>query len=336
MEKKDFTHLHVHTEFSILDGVNKIKPLIERVKGLGMPACAITDHGVLHGVIDFYKECRKQEVKPIIGCEAYITDDRDDKEKGTRTRDNRHMILLCQNETGLHNLIWMINRANLHNFYYKPRICWDHLITRNEGLIATSACLAGVVAKPANPEKGIRGMVRNPEAQTYTDPQKEGRTRAFMLKEIFGDRFYLEIQAHDMWEQKAYNKWAIELAKKDDHQLVITSDAHYLREADKEVHELLMAQQLKMTREEYLAQDMMRYEGGKFWIREQDEMYREAAAMHAESAFWNTIEIMERCDLEITLGEYQTPHYDVTKAPDYEDFKLWRAQNSTTTSDTSA
>jgi len=332
MVKDNFVHLHVHTEYSILDGVSKIESLVQRVKNLGMPACAITDHGVLHGVIEFYKACKKHDIKPIIGCEAYVTNDPDDTEKSNCTRDNYHMVMLCQNEVGFKNLVWLINQANIHNFYYKPRISWNNLAAHSDGLIVTSACLAGPLAKKNNNEKKIRGLFYDKETQTVSDPLGSGRERARQLADIFGDRFYVEIQPHQMWEQQAYNKWAIQLARDEGYELVITTDAHYLRQEDKEVHELLMAQQLKKTLTEYLDGEIMRYEGGEFWIRETDEMYKEARKLGAFNACINTVRIAERCNLEIELGEYEIPDYDITLTPDYKDFKQWQIQNSMITS----
>ena len=150
----DFCHLHVHSEYSILDGLNKIDKLCERVAELGMTSCALTDHGVMHGAIEFYKHAKKNGIKPLVGVEAYITEDPDDSE--VKTKDNNHLVMIAMNEKGLENLIWMTNQANLHNFYYKPRIWEKHLETRAEGIVVTSACLGGVIAKKGFPKKPTR------------------------------------------------------------------------------------------------------------------------------------------------------------------------------------
>jgi len=316
---KDFVHLHVHDHFSLLDGAMKIPDLVSRVKTLGMPAVAETNHGNLYGSIEFYKECRKQGVKPILGCEVYVTDNPDNTPQEQKVKDNRHMVLLCMNQTGWRNLIWMINQANLYNFYYKPRIWWGHLLTHNEGLIATSACLAGVVARRLDTEKGIRGFLYDKETKTAQDTQGEGKRRVLELKHIFGDRFYLEIQPHDMWEVREFNKWDISTARENDISLVLTTDAHYLTAEDAPTHSFLMAQQLKMTFTDYKSSGVLSY-NGKFYIREQEEMFREAVKLGVEQAFWNTIEIAERCNLEIPIRKYQIPFYDITKAEDYDEF----------------
>ena len=328
--KFQFAHLHVHTEYSVLDGLNKIQPLVERVKALGMSTCAITDHGTLSGVIEFYKAMKKADLKPIIGMEAYITRDKDDLENTQKTRDNRHLVLLVMNSIGLKNLIWLNNRAYLHNFYYNPRIWVEHLKDHSDGLIATSACLAGVVAKRAIvKETGVeqQGGVWDPDTQSFDDPYHTGRDYIKELREYFPDRFYLEVQDHPNWEQKAYNRWIKQQATLLELPMVITTDAHYPRAEDKEVHDLLMAQQFKMTLEEY--QKKEQFELSNF-IREPEDMYKTAADMGIEEAFWNTRDITEQCELDITLGKYQTPEFDITKCDDYKDFLKWQEKMSLT------
>jgi len=338
---KDFTHLHVHTEYSVLDGANKIDKLVERVKNLGMSACAITDHGVLHGVIEFYKKAREAGIKPIIGCEAYITEDRDGLEKEEMRRDNRHMVLLAQNETGLRNLIWLINNANLNNFYYKPRVFYGNFKERSDGLIATTACMGGIAAKKTMMKRGvsgqlpgmegieIQGSLYDEEKDEFLDYFGEGeRWVNELIKPYFEGRLYLEVQDHNIKMQKAYNRWVIAKAKEWDLPLVITADAHYLREEDKATHNLIMAQQMKMTLEEYEEkEDKNDYSGGNFFIRDPEDMYKAAAAMGAEEAFWNTIKITEKCGIEITLGEYQNPEFDITTSDDYQDFLAWQERD---------
>jgi DNA polymerase III subunit alpha len=324
--KRQFVHLHVHTEYSVLDGLNKVKPLVERIKALGMSSCAITDHGTLSGAIEFYKACKKEDIKPIVGMEAYVTQDMDGKENTEKTRDNRHLVLLAMNRKGFENLIWLNNQAQINNFYYNPRVWIKHFETHNEGLIATTACLAGVLAKRAIIKEGnveSTGGVWDPETKSFDDPHRTGREWVKELAGYFPGRFYLEVQDHPNWEQQAYNRWVKMQAQVLELPTVLTADAHYPREEDKEVHDLLMAQQFKMTLAEYKAKDSFVI---KSFIREPDDMYQAAASMGMEEAFWNTRDIAEQCELTIELGKYQTPEFDITKQSDYADFKKWEAQ----------
>ena len=333
--KKDFVPLHVHTEYSPQDGLSKIDKLVERVKNLGMPACAITDHGNLHGIIEFYKECKKAEIKPILGCEIYATIDEDHLEKENMHRDNRHMILLVQNQAGLKNLIWLINNANLNNFYYKPRVFYKNFEHRSEGLIATTACLGGIAAKrttflPGQDRKiNLHGSIYDEEKDEFLDEFGVGeRWVQELIRPYFKDRLYLEVQDHNMAIQKAYNRWLIERAEEWDLPLVITSDAHYLREEDKVTHNLLMAQQMKLTLQEYEEkEEKSDYSGGNFSIRDPEEMYKAAAKMGAEEAFWNTSKISDSCTIELALGEYENPTFEIKDCDDYQDFLAWQERD---------
>lgn len=336
---KRFVHLHVHTEYSTLDGANKIEPLVSRVKALGMGACAITDHGTMAGVIEFYKECKKQEIKPILGYEAYITENEDDLENSDRVRDNRHMVLLAMNETGFRNLIWLNNRAHLHNFYYKPRIYYKHFAERSEGLIGTSACMLGIAAKRTylskdGKEVEQKGSMYDEKKDEFLDYFGEGERWIKMIAPYFPKRFYLELQDHQIIAQAAYNRWLCGMAQDWDLPLTMSCDAHYLREEDRATHTILMAQQMKKTLEEYDA-DNEQYKGGKFYIREPRDLYKAMSNIHAEEAFWNTAEIAAQCNVELTLGEYQTPEFDVKQTPDYEEFCAWQMKQHSTF-DTSA
>lgn len=315
----DFCHCHVHSVYSILDGINKLDALVARVKELGMSACALTDHGNLHGMIDFYKECKKGGIKPIIGIECYITADPDGAEKDyKKTRDNHHMVLLAQNNKGLENLFWLLSNGNLNNFYYKPRINIDVLKSRTEGLIATSACVGGVVA-----QQGEFFLAENGQGW-YRDNDDKALKMAKDLHEAFNGRFYLEMQDQDMWEQTAFNKYLVELGKKEKIPLVISADAHYLLKEDKHTHAMIMAQQLKKTIDEYESGSEMKY-GGGFYIKSPEEMLEGAIKHSAEEAFWNTTEIAKSCNVEIELGKYKMPDFDVTKADDYNEFKQYKA-----------
>lgn len=315
----DFCHCHVHSVFSVLDGINRLDQLVSRVKELGMTACALTDHGNLHGMIDFYKECKKASIKPIIGVECYITNDPDGvDEEYKKTRDNHHMVLLAQNNKGLENLFFLISNGNLNNFYYKPRINYNTLRERTEGLIATSACIGGIVAQQGEFFLGsdLKGW--------YRDTNDNATRVAKELSEAFEGRFYLEIQDQTMWEQRVFNQFAVSLAKKEKIPLTISADAHYLRKEDQSTHAMIMAQQLKKTIDEYESSSEMKY-GDGFYIKSPEEMLEGAKRYNAEEAFWNTTEIANKCNVEIELGKYKMPSFTIEKAEDYEEFKQYKA-----------
>lgn len=326
----NFVHLHVHSQYSILDGTIRIDELVARVKELGMSACALTDHGNLHGAIEFYQAANKAEIKPLIGCEAYITMDPDGLDKTEMTRDNYHMVILAMNMTGYQNLLWLISNAHLKNFYYKPRIFFGNLLERSEGLIITTACLAGIAAKQivvaADSTIEVAGGMYDAEKKIFEDPLNVIQTRLLTLKEVFGDRLYIELQDHDMWEQRAYNLWAQRTAWDLDIPMVITTDAHYLRERDHTMHALVIAQQMKQTLQDYQQGSVMHYDT-RCYIREPSEMHRLATAYGSPEAAENTVAIADRCDLQLELGVYQTPQLDITKCDDYEDFIEWRKEN---------
>lgn len=312
-----FVHLHTHTVYSILDGIIKLDSLCTRVKELNMPAIAITDHGNLHGAIEFYKAAKKAEIKPIIGCEVYVTVDPDGMQKGKDDfiRDNHHLVLLAQNEIGLKNLFWMISNANLRNFYYKPRININTLATYSNGLIATSACLGGLVAKR---------LLYTPECKTVSDPDGNAESMAKYLQTTFPGRFYLELQDHEnSWEQNKYNEYLLGLGRRLEIPFIITTDAHYLNREDYETHQFIMAQQFKKTLEEYKADDKMYY-GSDFYIRPPTEMKALAEKWNCLQAYDNTLNIAEQCNVEIELGKYKMPDFDVTQTKDYQDFLKWK------------
>lgn len=325
---KSFCHLHTHTNYSLLDGTIKIDELVTRVKELEMNACAITDHGNMHGIIEFYKACKKEGIKSIIGCEIYCTFDEDDLEKQERTADNYHMVLLAQNETGYRNLLWLVTNANLRNFYHKPRVYWNNLLERNEGLIATTACLSGILARSTKKVKDseeirVLGGVYNSTDKTFVDYYNVLQPRLYALKEAFGDRLYIEIQDHNLWRQDAYNAWAQRISKETKTPLVIACDAHYLRRSDREAHALTMAMQMKKTLKEYNEEGEMIYDD-KSYIRSPEEMWQVVEKWGVPEAAENTLIIADRCELDIQLGVYQTPEFDVTKCDDYLDFVEWK------------
>lgn len=318
---KDFCHLHIHTEYSILDSIIRINELCKHVKEQGMSACAITDHGNVHGIIEFWKAANKAGIKSAIGIEAYITSDVDGIEDNKfKTRDNHHCVMIAQNETGLKNLFWLINQANLYNFYYKPRISVQNLPGRTAGLVATSACLGGVVSKCG---------VYDQEGKTFTDPNGNARKALSRYQELFSGRFYAEIQDNpELWQQEAYNTWLIKEAKDLNIKLVITSDAHFLTKEEKDTHTLIMAQQMKCTLEEYKNnKDIMKYGAGHY-IRSPENMFQAALKYNAEEAFWNTTEIVKDIQLNIELGKYKSPTFDITQEDDYSEFQQWKKKHA--------
>ena len=287
----NFTHLHVHTEYSLLDGSGKIKELVSRTKELGMDSLAITDHGVMYGVIDFYKECKAQGIKPIIGCEVYVApNSRFDREAGAGDERYHHLVLLAENNIGYQNLIKIVSCGYLEGFYYRPRVDYEILNEYKEGIIALSACLGGVVA--SNLTKGF---------------YEEAKKAALDLYDIFGqEHFYLEMQDHGMDEQKAVNQGLMRMSMETGINLVATNDVHYVLEEDEESHDILLCiQTQKKVKDEY----RMRYEGGQYYLKSPEEMYR--LFPYAREALANTYEIAQRCDVEITFGEYKLPTYPV-------------------------
>ena len=314
---RDFTHLHVHTEYSILDGINKVDKLCQYVNEQGMSACAITDHGSMGGIIEFYKAAKKNNIKPIIGVEAYVTADKDDLENQDKTKDNMHCVLLAQNQEGLANLIWLVNKSYLNNFYYKPRVSIHNLKGRTNGIIATSACMGGILCKPGT---------YNEEEKTFTDPDGICKKQMETFAELFKDRFYLELQDLPVSKQQAYNKWLIDQSKKTNLPLVITSDAHFLTEDDFETHRFVMAKNMGKVLEEYKEDEDGLIYHRVHHVRTPENMYKSACDLGAEEAFYNTVKIAEQCSLEISLGEYKYPQFDITQEPDYQDFLIWEKQ----------
>jgi DNA polymerase-3 subunit alpha len=264
------------------------------------------------GVIDFYQECKKNNIKPILGCEAYLTEDLDDAAK--KNRDNFHLVLLARNNKGLENLTWLISQANLHNFYYKPRIYRRHLEERAEGLIATSACLAGYPARLLRWEHSINKL--------FCDCYSDYVNIIKWFQEVFSDNYYLEVQDHDFWEQKVYNEWLIDFARKEKFPLVVTSDAHYLRREDHTTHEMLMAMQFKMTLEEYRQSDSIKY-GSSNYIKSYEEVLSFAREKEIPEAVENTVAIAEQCQVELEFGKYKLPMFNIKETDDYKEFRRY-------------
>ena len=249
-----FTHLHVHTEYSLLDGSSKIRELTARAKELGMDSMAITDHGVMYGVIDFYRAAREVGIKPILGCEVYVAPgSRFDRENGAGEDRYYHLILLAENNTGYKNLMKIVSKGFVDGFYYKPRVDLDLLETYHEGIISLSACLAGEVQKYL-----ARGMY------------EEAKRSALRYSEIFGkDHFYLELQDHGIPEQKMVNQGLLRLSQETGLELVATNDVHYTFAEDAKAHDILLCIQ---TGKKVTDEDRMRYEGGQYYCKSEEEM----------------------------------------------------------------
>ena len=285
----NFVHLHVHSEFSLLDGANRIKDLPARAKELGMDSIALTDHGVMFGVVDFYKECKKQGIKPIIGCEVYVAPrTRFDKEPNI---DNHyyHLILLAKNETGYKNLTHLVSMGFTEGFYYKPRIDYEILEKYHEGLVCLSACLAG-----------------NVNREILNNNIEKAEEVALWHKNLFGEDYYLEIQPNGLPEQVLANQKLIEMSKKLDIPLVATNDSHYLKKEDAYNHEVLLCIQTgkKMTDE-----DRMRMGTDEFYVKSPEEMAE--YFKNVPEAIENTVKIAEKCNLDFEFGNTKLPNYEV-------------------------
>ena len=286
-----FTHLHVHTEYSLLDGSSKIGELVEQAKKLGMDSLAITDHGVMFGVIDFYKAAKAAGIRPIIGCEVYVTNgSRFDKE-GSHSEDRYyHLVLLAENNTGYANLMKIVSKGFIDGFYYKPRVDYEVLETYHEGIIALSACLAGEV-----PKNIIRGMY------------DEACRVAKHYESIFGKgNFFLELQDHGIPEQKMVNTQLVRMSSELGIELVATNDIHYTFAEDAEPHDILLCIQ---TGKKVSDENRMRYEGGQYYCKSEEEMRR--LFPYAPEALDNTRKIAERCNVEIEFGVTKLPKFDV-------------------------
>ena len=291
-----FTHLHVHTEYSLLDGSSKIRELTARAKELGMDSMAITDHGVMYGVIDFYRAAREVGIKPILGCEVYVAPgSRFDRENGAGEDRYYHLILLAENNTGYKNLMKIVSKGFVDGFYYKPRVDLDLLETYHEGIISLSACLAGEGQKYL-----ARGMY------------EEAKRSALRYSEIFGkDHFYLELQDHGIPEQKMVNQGLLRLSQETGLELVATNDVHYTFAEDAKAHDILLCIQ---TGKKVTDEDRMRYEGGQYYCKSEEEMRK--LFPYAQEAIDNTHKIAERCNVEIEFGVTKLPKYEVPEGFD--------------------
>lgn len=293
MEEIKFCHLHVHTEYSLLDGSGKIKEMIKRVKNLGMDSIAITDHGVMYGAIDFYEEAKKEGIKPILGCEVYVAPtSRFDKESGHSESKYNHLILLAKNNIGYANLMKIVSIGFTEGFYYKPRVDVEILEKYSEGIIALSACLAGAI-----PRMLLAGKY------------EEAKKHALKMNEIFGENnFYLELQDHGISEQKYVNADLIRLSKETNIPLVCTNDVHYIEAEDAAYHDVLLCVQ---TGKVLSDENRMRYPGGQFYLKSPNEMYE--LFSDVKEAIENTTKIAERCNVELEFGVTKLPIYKTPK-----------------------
>jgi len=283
-----FAHLHVHTEYSLLDGACRIRDLAKRVKELGQTAIAITDHGAMYGAIDFYRACKAEGIHPVIGCEVYVAARSRFDKIHEFDAESRHLVLLCQNETGYRNLSYMVSQAYVEGFYIKPRIDLELLRAHSEGLIGLSACLAGEI-----PKRLMNGNYEG--AKEY----------ALMMQEIFGEgNFYLELQDHGIREQQEVNRALLRLHQETGIPLVATNDAHYLRKEDAESHDVLLCIQTGKTVDDA---NRMRYEPQNFYLRSTEEM--EELFSGYPDAIENSQRIAERCHFDFTFGKYHLPEF---------------------------
>lgn len=299
-----FVHLHVHTEYSLLDGAIKIKDLVSRAKEWDMGAVAVTDHGVMFGAIEFYYECMKQGIKPIMGCEVYVDP------KGHTRREgqggNYHLLVLAENEEGYRNLVKLVSIANVEGFYYKPRVDYDLLSKYSKGLIASSACLAGEV-----PSLILSGRY------------DEAKEKALLYCDIFGEgNFYLEIMSNGLREQAVANKHVIELARKANIPLLATNDAHYLESSDADWHEILLCVQTNST---VNSKNRFQFGSKEFYLRSPVEMWK-IFGDELSDALHNTVDISERCNVKLEFGQYMLPEYKVPEGETLESYLALKAK----------
>ncbi len=291
-----FTHLHVHTEYSLLDGSNKIKECVKRVKELGMDSVAITDHGVMYGVIDFYKAAKEMGIRPVLGCEVYVApNSRFDKELTGGDDRYYHLVLLAENNRGYSNLMKIVSKGFTEGYYYKPRVDMEVLQEYHEGIIALSACLAGEVQRYIT-----KGLV------------EEAKRAALKYEACFGKgNYFLELQDHGIPQQKTVNTALLSMSRELDIPLVATNDVHYTYAEDEKPHDILLCLQ---TGKKLADEDRMRYEGGQYYIKSEEEMKQ--LFPYALEALENTHKIAERCNVEIEFGVTKLPRFEVPKGYD--------------------
>lgn len=295
---KDFVHLHLHTEYSLLDGSGKVKKVIEKVKELGMKSVAITDHGAMYGCVEFYKAAQEAGIKAIIGCEIYLAG-KDHRIKSLEGgNDTYHLVLLVKNETGYNNLMKIVTEASLNGFYYKPRVDVEYLKAHSEGLVALSACLGGTVAK-----------------HLLRDEKEKAKQWAITLRDIFREDFYLEVQNHGMEEQIKVNSEVISLARELNIELVATNDVHYIEKEDYKAHDVLICIQTGKTVDD---ENRMKYKEGEFYIRSREEM--EELFPDLEEALDNTVKIAEKCNFHYEFHHSKLPNFPLPEGTDHYEY----------------
>ena len=290
---KGFVHLHVHTSYSLLDGACRMDKIVKRAKELKMPALAITDHGVMYGVIDFYKKCKAEGIKPIIGCEVYVApNSRFDKRPNIDDKPY-HLVLLAKNNAGYQNLIKLVSLAHLEGFYYRPRVDREVLAKYSEGLIVTSACLAGEV-----------------NSFLMKEEYEAAKESAIWYQQTFGDgNFYLEIQNQGLEEQDNLNRLIAQIAKETGIPLVASNDVHYINKEDSKLQDVLMCIQMGKTLDD---ESRLKFGSDEFYLKDYDEM--NLSLGEYQTALDNTLEIAEKCDVELVFGENHMPDFDIPEA----------------------
>jgi DNA polymerase-3 subunit alpha len=318
----NYSPIHTHTEFSLLDGAIRIPELVDYLVELGIESCAITDHGWMGGCIEFYKECNKKKIKPLLGFEAYLTDDPNRIEQ--KTRDNYHLVLIAKDNEGYSKLLNLCSQAHTENFYYKPRIFRPFLKELSGHVVALSACLASSLGK-----RLVFNIDSYGRAINCTDPEGIVQKEIEFYLEIFKDDFYLEIQAHNEEDrrQEYYNQFLKEAGRKLGIPLVITTDAHFLKKEDFALHEMVMAMQLKLTLDQYRSTEGMHY-GPEFYVQTPNELLMAAKRFDCEEAYSNTVRVADKCNVDIELGVYKPPIFRIEREKDYSDFKRWLEKNN--------
>lgn len=292
--EKDFCHLHVHTEYSLLDGAGKISKMLDKAKELGMKTLAITDHGVMYGCVEFYKEAVSRGIKPILGSEIYIVEKDMYVSETNKDNSNYHLVLLVKNSVGYDNLMKIVSKASLEGFYYKPRIDHNYLKSHSEGLIALSACLGG-------------------EVQNHLKNNAKGKAKeaALFYKEVFGEDFYLELQDHGLEEQQKVNKDLIEMAKELEIPLVATNDVHYINKEDAKAHDILLCIQ---TGKNVNDENRMRYPWQQFYLRSAEDMWN--LFSYVPEALENTLKIAEKCNFDYEFHKSKLPKFPLEHGVD--------------------
>jgi len=311
-----FAHLHIHSEFSLLDGAIRIPELVTKVKELGMDSVALTDHGSLGGIIKFYKECKKQGIKSLIGCEFYLTGDRDDLDNKEKTKDNMHAVIIAKNNDGYNSMLKLSSEAYLRNFYYKPRVSVEKLAELKGNVICTSACLAGFLTRQCSFDAEKK--------EWFSEENRVQRMYERMCELLGKENIFLELQDWDdgSGAQPAWNRFMLQFSKDNDAECVITTDAHFLTAEDHEMHELMMAMQLGTTLDRYKASSTMRY-GDWPWVKPPEMMLESAKKIGCKEAYYNTGKIAEICNVEIELGVWKPPTFNPKEAKDYKEFCTW-------------